>query len=66
MKKHLISSFILLLAFSCFASAQEPISPITVPQGLNSGKVELGKKLFLIPDSPNPVGYPVILAITLC
>lgn len=49
MKKHLISSFILLLAFSCFASAQEPISPITVPQGLNSGKVELGKKLFFDP-----------------
>jgi cytochrome c peroxidase len=49
MKKHLINSFIFLLAFSCFANAQEPISPITLPQGLDSGKVELGKKLFFDP-----------------
>jgi len=49
MKKHFINSFFLMLAFSCLANAQEPISAITVPEGLDSGKVELGKKLFFDP-----------------
>lgn len=39
----------LLLAITFSASGQEPISAITMPENLDQGKVELGKKLFFDP-----------------
>lgn len=44
----LIAGF-LIAAFTLPASAAEPIDPLELPQNLDAGKVELGKKLFFDP-----------------
>jgi len=43
------SCFIFLLCALDHSFAQEPISPITVPDGLDLARIELGKKLFFDP-----------------
>jgi len=44
-----LSLTLLSTLFGSTVMAQEPISPIEVPEGLDSSKIELGKKLFFDP-----------------